>query len=147
MTRQRVVELLQDYLEARDPLMGPAGSPGDGSGVPSMNPLWDGEMRELDRRLQLLKADHPLDYAHLRERYLACNPFNEVVKRVRVNANGKPKPPYGTEILVEYTETKQNRSVKCRLRRWQPWVSKQRVEAAVEYLASVPVPQRLPIAA
>ncbi len=125
--------MLASYNDARETLNGPTDFRGDGTSVTLMPKTWTREYRELDRCLRKLRDEHPSTYAHLRERYLACQPFNEIVRKVSINDRGNIILPNHTEILTEIDRRKNVATV--RLRRWHPWVRREQLNESLDYLA------------
>ena len=93
-TKQQIIAtMLANYRDAQETLRGPTDEPGDGDGITLMPPTWNTSYRELERCLTNLYHEHPTLFAHLRERYLATQPYNEIVRKVDIGPRGNPHLP------------------------------------------------------
>lgn len=126
--------MLLQYHDARETLNGPNDIKGDGTSLQLMPATWNDSYRELERCLLKLRTDNPTIYAHLRERYLANQPFNETVKTVSVNERGNICLPANTQTLCILEHRKH--TARVRLRRWHPWVRRDKVNEALDTLAA-----------
>ncbi len=126
--------MLANYRDAQETLRGPNDEPGEGDGVILMPPTWNKSYRELERCLTSLYHEHPPLFAHIRERYLATQPFNEIVREVELNHHGNPRLPANSELLC--TIRSSHRRATVRLRRWHPWVRKEKLNEGLQYLAT-----------
>lgn len=135
MTKQQIIcSMLARFNEARETLNGPGDIRGDGNSVTLMPSTWNDSYRELERCLLNLRNTHKPLYAHIQERYLAQQPFNEIVRKVEVNHRGNLVLPANTVVLCVIDRRKNIAT--ARLRRWHPWVRREKINEAVDILAS-----------
>lgn len=126
--------MLRSYNEAQATLNGPSDVRGDGDSVNLMPRSWNESYRELERCLRKLRAENAPLYAHIRERFLADQPYNEIVRKIQVNDRGNLCPPANTEILVVIDRRKHVAT--ARMRRWHNWVRREKVDLALDMLAA-----------
>lgn len=135
MTKADAIALmLENYNDARETLNGPRDyRDGDGGAGPMNPPTWTPEYEELERCLLKLREQDRPTFAHVQERYLANQQYNEVVRTISVNQRGNPIPPNNTKILC-VLETRKH-TARVRLRRWHSWVSRERLNIGLRQLA------------
>ena len=136
MTKQQIIaSMLATYHDAQETLNGPSDIHGTGERVNLMPKTWNESYRELERCLRYLRAEHPATYAHIQERYLAQQPYNEIVRKIEVNQRGNLVLPANTVVLCVIDQRKHLAT--ARLRRWHPWVRRERINAGLDIIADM----------
>jgi len=127
--------LLETFNEARE-VMGNGTGRGDGIRVPLMSQLWhQGSYRRLEELLPVLKAEHPPEWWHVTQRYLAATDTVIEVRAVRTQKGFHPVLPPNTVARGAPAVRAGYPTARIAVRVFNKRVNQERVRGGVSWLA------------